>query len=63
MLLPCPNAQLAAQGAGIGQNRDKYLVNPSATTPRHIQLFETLGRLMGSMLFKHLHNKEQQQRL
>ena len=31
---------------GFGTNRDRYVPNPQATSPRHIKLFEFLGQLM-----------------
>jgi hypothetical protein len=50
LLLPCPNAQLAAEAIGVGQNRDKFVLNPSAKSPEHLRLFRALGRVMGIAL-------------
>lgn len=42
LFIPCPNAQ-----NGLGENRDKWIVNPSADAPTHLAMFEFLGKLMG----------------
>jgi len=42
LLIPCPNAQ-----QGVGENRDKWILNPGANVPVHLEMFEFLGRLMG----------------
>jgi hypothetical protein len=45
LLVHCPN-----YWTGCGENRDSYLPNPAATSPRAIQMFEFLGKLMGIAL-------------
>jgi hypothetical protein len=47
LLLPCPNAQLAAEAIGVGQYRDKFVLNPSAKSSEHLKLYRFLGWLMG----------------
>lgn len=42
LFIPCPNAQ-----QGLGENRDKWIIAPSADSPTHISMFEFLGQLMG----------------
>eukprot|EP01116_Phalansterium_solitarium_P025544 TRINITY_DN981_c0_g3_i2.p1 TRINITY_DN981_c0_g3~~TRINITY_DN981_c0_g3_i2.p1 ORF type:complete len:4579 (-),score=1632.50 TRINITY_DN981_c0_g3_i2:159-12473(-) len=42
LFIMCPNAQ-----HGTGENRDKWIINPSADSPLHIAMFEFFGRLMG----------------
>jgi hypothetical protein len=42
LLVHCPN-----YWTGYGDNRDAFLPNPAATSPREIQMFEFLGKLMG----------------
>eukprot|EP01114_Cavostelium_apophysatum_P001689 TRINITY_DN1146_c0_g1_i2.p1 TRINITY_DN1146_c0_g1~~TRINITY_DN1146_c0_g1_i2.p1 ORF type:complete len:4271 (-),score=1642.72 TRINITY_DN1146_c0_g1_i2:54-12866(-) len=42
LFIPCPNSQ-----QGLGENRDKWIPNPSADSPAQISMFEFLGRLMG----------------
>jgi len=42
LLIPCPNAS-----QGLGENRDKWVINPSCDAPIHIAMYEFLGRLMG----------------
>jgi len=41
-LIPCSNSQ-----QGLGENRDKWILNPSADSPLHIAMLEFLGRLIG----------------
>ncbi len=36
LLIPCPNKQLAGQTIGVGENRDKFILRPSATSPNHL---------------------------
>lgn len=45
LFLPCPNKQV-----GVGENRDKYVLNPLATSPFHHTLYELLGRIIGTAL-------------
>ena len=42
LLIPCPNAR-----SHNGVNTDKYIPNPIHTSPRTVQMFEFLGKLMG----------------
>ena len=42
LLTPCPNAQNE-----VGQNWEKYVPNPRHTSPRALEMFEFLGRIMG----------------
>jgi len=42
LFVPCPNA-LQRQG----ENRDKYVIAPSATSPTQLKMFRFLGQLMG----------------
>lgn len=42
LFIPCPNAQGA-----LGENRDKWIPNPSADSSNQIAMFEFVGRLMG----------------
>jgi hypothetical protein len=42
LLIPCPNAQQIE-----GENRDKFIINPSLQTSNDIALFEFIGKLMG----------------
>lgn len=45
LLIPCPNTV-----TDKGQNREKFVFNPSATSPTHLGMFEFLGKLMGLAL-------------
>jgi hypothetical protein len=47
LFIPCPNRQLARQLIGIGENRDKFIPKPSATSVNELRMFEFVGRLMG----------------
>lgn len=48
LFIPCPNAVTQE-----GFNTEKYVPNPHHTTPRTIEMFEFLGKLIGiSMRFK-----------
>ena len=42
LFIPCPNAQQIE-----GENRDKFIINPSLQTSNDITLFEFVGKLMG----------------
>lgn len=42
LFLPTPNAIHA-----VGEARDKFYPNPSATSPQHLELYEFVGRLIG----------------
>ena len=42
LLVPCANNKHA-----VGQNREKWFVNPGANSPTHMQMFAFLGKLMG----------------
>jgi len=42
LFIQCPNAQ-----QGLGENRDKWLVSPSADSPLYLSMLEFFGRLMG----------------
>ncbi|KAH3732968.1 ubiquitin protein ligase [Pelomyxa schiedti] len=50
LFILCPNAKLEEEQMGIGENRDKYIPNPNATSPEQIKLFNTIGKLMGICL-------------
>jgi other hect domain ubiquitin protein ligase E3 len=50
MLIPTPN-----NAAKLGAGRDKYIVNPSAREPYHLELYEHLGRLMGCCIRTGVH--------
>jgi len=45
LFLPCPNST-----AGLGENRDVWIPNPSATSPNQLLQFEFLGKMMGLSL-------------
>jgi len=42
LFIPCPNSRDA-----IGENRDKWVPNPSSTRPIHLKMYEFVGKLMG----------------
>jgi len=42
LFILCPNGR-----EQIGQNRDKWVPNPSATSPLYLAMYEFLGKLMG----------------
>jgi len=42
LLIPCPNAQIQN-----GENRDKYIISPSANSSTELKMFEFLGKLIG----------------
>jgi len=42
LFIPCPNAR-----EGIGENRNHFVPDPSATSPNQLAMFEFLGKLMG----------------
>jgi len=42
LFVPCPNAQQIQ-----GENRDKLVIAPSATSPTQLRMFRFLGQLMG----------------
>jgi hypothetical protein len=43
LLIPCPNQE----STGIGQNREKFIINPSVSTPKYLEMFQFLGKLIG----------------
>jgi hypothetical protein len=45
LFTPCPNAV-----SGTGENRDKWVIAPSASQAQHLAMFEFLGRLMGAAI-------------
>ena len=45
LLVRTPNGRSA-----VGYNRDKWLLNPGATSSTHTQMFQFLGKLMGIAL-------------
>lgn len=48
LLVPCPNSR-----TGKGMNLDKFVPNPTHTSPRLLRMFHFLGRVLGiSMRFK-----------
>eukprot|EP00003_Mantamonas_plastica_P023962 TRINITY_DN439_c1_g1_i2.p1 TRINITY_DN439_c1_g1~~TRINITY_DN439_c1_g1_i2.p1 ORF type:complete len:585 (+),score=179.51 TRINITY_DN439_c1_g1_i2:251-2005(+) len=47
LMIPCKNAELASQGIGKGNNRDKFIPNPSATSPSQLGHFEFMGKVIG----------------
>lgn len=42
LLLRTPNGR-----QGVGQNRDKWILNPAATSALELEMFAFLGKLMG----------------
>jgi len=42
LFVSCPNAQ-----QNLGENRDKWIINPSSDSPTQLNMYEFLGRLMG----------------
>jgi E3 ubiquitin-protein ligase HERC2 len=46
LLIPCPNQQLAKESIGVGENREKFILNP-ATSALHLNMYQFLGKLMG----------------
>ena len=50
LLLPCPNAQLASEQIGIGQYRDKFMLNPAAKSATALKQYRFIGRVMGMAL-------------
>eukprot|EP01091_Cochliopodium_minus_P010079 TRINITY_DN2625_c0_g3_i1.p1 TRINITY_DN2625_c0_g3~~TRINITY_DN2625_c0_g3_i1.p1 ORF type:complete len:1721 (+),score=746.57 TRINITY_DN2625_c0_g3_i1:2414-7576(+) len=42
LLIPCPNAQIQN-----GDNRDKFIISPSATSSQDLNMFEFFGKLIG----------------
>jgi hypothetical protein len=47
LLIPCPNQQQAKETIGVGDNRDKFVINPAALTRNHLAMFEFFGKLIG----------------
>jgi hypothetical protein len=47
LFIPCPNQQLASDTIGVGENREKYIPNPSATSSENLKAFEFIGKLFG----------------
>eukprot|EP01114_Cavostelium_apophysatum_P014886 TRINITY_DN3963_c0_g1_i3.p1 TRINITY_DN3963_c0_g1~~TRINITY_DN3963_c0_g1_i3.p1 ORF type:complete len:4002 (+),score=1092.69 TRINITY_DN3963_c0_g1_i3:116-12121(+) len=47
LLIPCPNQQLAQDSIGVGENREKWMLNPASTSPKHLAMYEFFGKLMG----------------
>ncbi len=45
LLIPTPNAQ-----SGVGKNRDRYIVAPSARSAVALEMYELLGVLLGIAL-------------
>lgn len=42
LLIPCPNKRV-----DVGNNRDKYILCPSLDSPMFLQMFRSLGLLIG----------------
>jgi len=42
LFIPCPNRENNA-----GDNRDKYIINPSANSEKDLEMFEFVGKLIG----------------
>eukprot|EP00002_Diphylleia_rotans_P009903 TRINITY_DN2025_c0_g1_i6.p1 TRINITY_DN2025_c0_g1~~TRINITY_DN2025_c0_g1_i6.p1 ORF type:complete len:3715 (-),score=578.80 TRINITY_DN2025_c0_g1_i6:350-11494(-) len=47
LFILCPNARLAREEVGIGENRDKFIPRASSSSPIHLSMFEFVGKLMG----------------
>lgn len=47
LLIPCPNQRLAKETIGVGDNRDKFIIDPTATNPQHLNQFRFFGKLIG----------------
>ncbi|CAG9327548.1 unnamed protein product [Blepharisma stoltei] len=45
LLVPCPN-----NVNNIGENRESWIINPSADSPQDLELFTFLGKLMGAAI-------------
>lgn len=45
LLIPCGN-----QAANLGDNRDAWVINPQATSKKHLRKFHFIGCLMGMSL-------------
>eukprot|EP01119_Soliformovum_irregulare_P002830 TRINITY_DN1308_c1_g1_i2.p1 TRINITY_DN1308_c1_g1~~TRINITY_DN1308_c1_g1_i2.p1 ORF type:complete len:2755 (-),score=1130.06 TRINITY_DN1308_c1_g1_i2:303-7640(-) len=47
ILIPCPNQQLARDTIGVGENREKFILNPAAKSSEYFNMLKFLGKLMG----------------
>lgn len=47
LLIACPNQRLAKDTIGVGDNRDKFMIDPLATTSQHLNQFRFFGKLIG----------------
>lgn len=47
LLIPCPNQQLANDTIGVGENREKWIINPGAKSSKELNMFEFFGKLIG----------------